>query len=458
MRRIWISLLLAAAAARGEAVDAVWSARWVVTENARHEVIEDGAVALRVGRIVAVGKRSEIARRYQARQAMARPEAILMPGLINAHTHAAMSLLRGIADDMRLQDWLNNFIFPAEANNVSADFVYWGTRLGCLEMMRGGVTTLVDMYYFEDRAAEAVKAAGLRGVMGETILGMKSPDAAGPEEALRLTERMMQRWRGDALITPAVAPHALYTNTPSSLRQARDLANRYKMPLVIHLAETRTEDQTMRAKYGLSPARFLDSLGVWNGWSIAAHGVWLDAEDRRVLKTRGVGIAHCPSSNMKLASGIAPVTAMLSEGMAVGLGTDGPAGSNNDFNLMEEMNLAADLQKVATGDPRNVSAEQAVDMATILGARAVGMEREIGSIEPGKRADLITLQLDEPNAVPMYHVYSQIVYALKAADVEDTVVDGRILVEHGRALHGDAAAIYAKARQYQNQVSSSLKH
>ena len=457
MRRIWISLLLLAGA-RAESVDAIWTARWVVTENAHRDLIENGAVAIAKGGIVAVGPRTEITRRYQARQTFSRPEAILMPGLINAHTHAAMSLLRGIADDVKLEDWLSRFIFPAEAKNVSPDFVYWGTRLACLEMMRDGVTTLVDMYYFEDRAADAVKQAGLRGVMGETIIGMKSPDSATPSDALRFTERFIERFRNDALVTPAVAPHALYTNTPESLRGSRALANRYRVPLVIHLAETRTEDQTSRAKYGLSPARYLDSLGIWNGWSIAAHGVWLDAADRSLLKVRGAGIVHCPSSNMKLASGIAPVTAMLAEGMNAGLGTDGPAGSNNDFDLMEEMNLAADLQKVATGDPRSLPAAQAVDMATILGAKAIGMDRQIGSLEPGKRADFITLRLDVPNAIPLYNVYSQIVYALKASDVEDTIVEGRLLVEHGRPLHEDASAIYAKALQYHNQISSSLKH
>ncbi len=456
MRRIWISLLLVLAA-RAASVDAIWTARWLVTENAHRDLIENGAVAIANGRIVAAGPTAEITRRYQARQTFSRPNAILLPGLVNAHTHAAMSLLRGIADDVKLQDWLRRYIFPAEAKNVSPDFVYWGTRLACLEMMRAGVTTLVDMYYFEDRAAEAVKQAGLRGVMGETIIGMKSPDAPAPADALRFTEQFIQRFRNDPLITPAVAPHALYTNTPESLRASRALANRYRVPLLIHLAETRTEDQNSRARFGLSPARYLDFLGVWNGWSLAAHGVWLTPADRRLLKARGVGIAHCPSSNMKLASGIAPVTAMLAEGLNVGLGTDGPAGSNNDFDLMEEMNLAADLQKVATGDPRSLPAAQAVDMATILGAKAIGLDRQIGSLEPGKRADFITLRLDVPNAIPLYHVYSQIVYALKASDVEDTVVEGRLLVEHGRPLHEDISAIYAKALQYQNQISSSLK-
>ncbi|MGH9613255.1 MAG: amidohydrolase, partial [Bryobacteraceae bacterium] len=386
-----------------------------------------------------------------------RPNAILMPGLINAHTHAAMSLLRGIADDLRLQDWLEHYIFPAEARNVSPDFVYWGTKLACLEMMLSGTTTFVDMYYFEERAAGAAREAGMRGVLGETVIGFPSPDAKTPNDSLARAERLLTQFKNDPLIVPAVAPHALYTNSPETLKAARALANRYTAPLVIHLAETKKENEDSRAKHGMSATRFLDSIGLFNGRTIAAHGVWLDADDINVLRERGVGVAHCPSSNMKLASGIAPVVQLLRAGVPVGLGTDGPAGSNNDFDLMEEMNLAADLQKVATGDPQVLPAEQAIEMATILGAKAIGMQTEIGSLETGKRADLITIRIDRPNAVPLYNVYSQIVYALKACDVEDVMVNGRPIVSEGRSLTLDEAAVLAAARRYQIQVSSSLK-
>ena len=458
MLRICISLLaLAAAGARAETVDAIWSARYVVTEDASHTLIENGAVAVRGERIVAVGTGAEIGRKYTAGRHLDRPQAILIPGLINTHTHAAMSLMRGIADDMRLQEWLRGYIFPAEAKNVSPDYVYWGTKLACLEMMLSGTTTFVDMYFFEERAAEAAKEAGLRGVLGETVIGFPSPDAKTPAEALRYAEDYIAKYKDDALIVPAVAPHALYTNSPETLRAARALANRYGVPLVIHVSETKRENDETQAKYGLSPARYLDSIGVWNGRSVAAHGVWLDEADMAVLQARGVGVAHCPSSNMKLASGIAPVARMLARGMIVGLGTDGPAGSNNDFDLMEEMNLAADLQKVATGDPRVLPAQQALDMATILGARAIGMEKEIGSIEAGKRADMATIRIDRPHAVPMYNVYSQIVYALKGSDVEDTMVNGVALVENGRPVRMDAEAVMAKAREYQARVAASLK-
>jgi 5-methylthioadenosine/S-adenosylhomocysteine deaminase len=256
---------------------------------------------------------------------------------------------------------------------------------------------------------------------------------------------------------PAVAPHAIYTNSDETLRACRALANRHGAPLVIHLSETKRENEECLAKRKATPTKALDALGVFNGRTVAAHAVWVDEADLAILKARGVGIAHCPSSNMKLASGVAPVTRMLALDLAVGLGPDGPAGSNNDFNMFEEMDLAAKLQKVFTGDPRNLPAAAAVEMATIRGARALGMEKEIGSLEPGKRADLISIRLDRPNAVPLYNVYSQMVYALKGSDVEDVMVNGRLLVRDAQALTLNAAQIEAKAREYGEQVRKSLR-
>ncbi|MGB6945490.1 MAG: amidohydrolase family protein [Bryobacteraceae bacterium] len=440
----------------GETADSIYTARYVVTMNAHRDLIDNGAVAIRGQRIVGVGKRADIEKQFQARVHVNRPDDILMPGLINTHTHAAMSLFRGIADDMKLQDWLNKFIFPAEAKNVTPDFVLWGTRLACLEMMLSGTTTFVDMYYFEDRAAQATKEAGMRAILGETMIRFKSPDAATPKDMLRFTEKFLQQYHDDPLIIPAVAPHAIYTNNDADLKAARALANKYHAPLTMHLSETKTEnDDALRTRH-MTPTRLVESLGVLDGWTIVAHGVWLDASDARILKAHGTGVAHCPSSNMKLASGIAPVVRLLGLGIPVGLGTDGPAGSNNDFDLMEEMNLAADLQKVSTGDPTVIPAEQAVAMATILGARAAGLDKEIGSLETGKRADLITLRLDRPHAVPLYHVYSQIVYALKGSDVEDVAVNGKPIVRNGRSLTLDPAPILAKAKEYAAKVSASL--
>ena len=446
------SLYLSAAPA-----DWIWSAKYVITEDARHRVIENGAVAIVGDHIVGVGTRAEIDAKFQAKQRLDRPEAILAPGLINTHTHAAMSLFRGIADDMKLQEWLEKFIFPAEAKNVSADFVRWGTRLGCLEMLLGGTTTFTDMYYFEDVVAETAKEAGMRGVLGETIIGFPVADAKTPADSLKFTETYIKRFQHDPLIVPAVAPHALYTNSDETLKAARALANKYDVPLVIHLSETKKENDDAMAQRHMSPTKILDSLGVFSGRTVAAHGVWLDDADLAILKSRGTGVAHCPSSNMKLASGVAPVVKMLAMDMKVGLGPDGPAGSNNDFNLFEEMDLAAKLAKVTTMDPQALPASQALEMATIRGARALGMEKEIGSIETGKRADLILVRIDRPNALPMYDPISQMVYALKADDVRDVMVNGKPVVRDAKILTLDEKAVLAKAAEYRVKVSQSLR-
>jgi 5-methylthioadenosine/S-adenosylhomocysteine deaminase len=455
--RLFCSFLLFISALGAESADWIWTARYVVTMDPQRRVIEDGAIAIVGEHILAAGPRSEIEQRYQARQRLDRPDAILAPGLIDTHTHAAMSLFRGIADDLRLQEWLEHYIFPAEARNVTPEFVRWGTRLGCLEMLLSGTTTYTDMYYFEDVVAEATKEAGMRGVLGETIIGFPSPDAKTPNDALAFTDRFLTRFHDDPLIVPAVAPHAIYTNSDETLKACRALANRHGAPLVIHLSETKHENDECLARRKLTPTQALDAMGVFNGRTVAAHAVWVDEADLAILKSRGVGIAHCPSSNMKLASGVAPVTRMLALDMPVGLGPDGPAGSNNDFNMFEEMDLAAKLQKVITGDPRNLPAEAAVEMATIRGARALGMEKEIGSLESGKRADLISIRLDRPNAVPMYNVYSQMVYALKGSDVEDVMVNGKLLVKDAQPLTLNAAQIEAKARGYREQVQKSLR-
>ena len=437
-------------------VDAVWSARWVVTMDAQRRVIENGAVAIAGDHIVDVGSRADIDRRYSARQRLDRPDAILAPGLINTHTHAAMSLFRGIADDMNLQDWLNKFIFPAEAKNVDREFVRWGTRLALLEMALSGTTTYADMYYFEDTVAEVTKQAGLRGVLGESVIGFPAPDYKTPQASLAATEQFFKQYANDPLIVPAVAPHAIYTVPNDVLQAARALANRYQKPLEIHLSETKIENDEALAKRKMTPTATLESLGVLNGWTLAAHGVWLSDADMAILKRRDTGLAHNPSSNMKLSSGVARVGKILSLGIPMGLGTDGVAGSNNDHNMMEEMDLAAKLQKVTTGDPRALPAQQALEMATITGARALHMDKLIGSLEKNKRADMITISLAGAHAVPLYNVYSQMVYALKGSDVTDVMVNGRLIVRDRRMLTLDARPIELKAGEYQEHVKKSV--
>ena len=440
-----------------EPADWVWSGRYVITMDAQHRVIENGAVAVRADRIVGVGSKSEIDARFQSKQRLDRPDAILAPGLINTHTHAAMTLLRGLADDLSLQDWLNKFIFPAESKNLSPDYVRWGTRLGVLEMLLGGTTTFTDMYYFEDVVAEVAKEAGMRGVLGETIIGFPVADAKTPADALRFTEGYLMRFRNDPLVIPAVAPHAIFTNSDETLKAARALANKYGAPLLIHVSETKKENDDELSKRHMTPSKALDSLGVLNGRTVAAHCVWVNDADLAILKARGVGVAHNPSSNTKLASGIAPVVRMRSLGIAVGLGTDGPAGSNNDLDMFEEMDLAVKLQNVSSLNPQALSAAAALEMATIGGARVLGMEKEIGSLENGKRADVIAVRIDQPHAVPIYHPISQMVYALKAGDVRDVMVNGKPVVRDARTMTLDQRQILLKAAEYGIKVNASLK-
>ena len=453
----FFSLFVAAVALIAAPCDLVVSGRYVVTMNAQRRVIENGAIAIRGERIVATGTRAEIDRDWQPARRIDRPNGLIAPGLINTHTHAAMSLFRGIADDLKLQDWLNNFIFPAEAKNVSPDFVREGTRLACLEMLLSGTTTFTDMYYFEDVVAETAKEAGMRGVLGETIIGFPVADAKTPADALKVSEKFLVRFHDDPLVVPAIAPHALYTNSDESLKAARALANQYRAPILIHLSETKKENDDNLAKRHQTPTQTLNSIGFFNGRTVAAHCVWVDAGDRAILKAANVGVAHCPSSNMKLASGAAPVVDLLKAGIAVGLGTDGPAGSNNDFDLFEEADLAAKLQKLVRSDPEALPAKTAFEMATLGGARVLGMEKEIGSLETGKRADLIAFDLNAPNAVPLYDVYSQLVYALKGSNVQDVVVNGRAVVRDRRCLTLNSDAVVAKAREYGIAVAKSVK-
>ena len=454
--RLFYSFLAFASVLAAAPCDLIVSAKYVVTMSTQR-VLENGAVAINGERIVAVGTKADIDKAWQPKRRIDRPNSILTPGLVNTHTHAAMSLFRGVADDLKLQDWLNNFIFPAEAKNVSADFVRWGTRLAALEMLLSGTTTFTDMYYFEDVVAEAAKEAGIRGVLGETVIGFPVADAKTPADAMKLGERFLERFRGDPLIVAAIAPHALYTNSLETLKASRSLANKYNAPILIHLSETKKENDDNQAQRHQSPTQTLESIGFFSGRTVAAHGVWLDSKDMDTLKLRGCGVAHCPSSNMKLASGAAPVVELLKRGIAVGLGPDGPAGSNNDFDLLEEADLAAKLQKLVRNDPEALPAKQAFEMATIGGARALGLDKEIGSVETGKRADLITIDLDVPNAVPMYDVYSQLVYALKGGNVQDVVVNGREVVRDRRCLTLDRQAVMAKAREYGLQVSKSVQ-
>jgi 5-methylthioadenosine/S-adenosylhomocysteine deaminase len=457
----WLPLILCAllfagaARAQRERADLLITGGTVVTMDPARRVVEDGAVAVRGDIIIAVGTRAELEARFDAARHVDATGKLVLPGLINGHAHAAMSLFRGLADDLALNDWLEKYIFPAEARNVTEDFVTWGTRLGVLEMLRGGITTYVDMYYFEDAVARATKEAGMRGVLGETIIDFPVPDNKTVAQALAYTEEFLKRWKGDALIVAAIAPHSIYTCSEKTLQDSATLARRYGAPILIHVAEARFEAELSQAKHGRSPVGYLENIGVLGPDIVAAHCVWVDASDISLLAQHEVGCVHNPASNMKLASGVMPVVDLLAAGARVGLGTDGAA-SNNNLDEIADMGLAAKLQKLARGDPRALPAEQVVEMATIGGARALHMEKEIGSLEPGKKADLILLRTGAPHATPLYNVYSQLVYAMKASDVDTVIIGGRTVMEGRRMLTLDEAAILAKAQEYARKVQASL--
>ena len=455
---LWLLALLGAQAEAIESADWIIRAKYIVTMEAQHRIIERGAVAIRGMRIVGIGTQADIAQRFSAKQSLDKPEAVLLPGFIDTHTHAPMSLFRAIADDLRLEDWLKNFIFPAESKNVSPEFVRWGTRLACLEMVLAGITTYTDMYYFEDTEAETAEEAGVRGVLGQTIIGFPAPDYKTWQEGLAATSRYIERFRTDDLIVPAVAPHSIYTTPDETLIASHNLARKYDLPMLIHLAETKPERDEALAKRHMTPVQTVEKLGILEGRVVAAHSIWVDAPDMETLKRHGTGVAHCPTSNTKMAAGIAPVAEMLKRGINVGLGSDGFAGSNDSADLMLEMSLAAKLQKVTISDPRVLPAEQVLEMSTLGGARVLGLQKEIGSLEEGKRADLITIALDRANAVPLYNLYSQIVYASKAPDVEDVFINGRQIVSSRRVLTLDQDEIFRKAEEYKQHILTSVKH
>src|SRR5579864_2096406 len=458
--RVWIAVLIAvsstAAAQEKDAVDLIVSGGIVVTMDSARAILPDGSVALRGDSILAVGPRAEIETRYRAAQVIDAHGHLVLPGFINGHTHVPMTLFRGLHDDVTLNDWLYKYIFPAEAKNVNEEFVRWGTRLAAAEQIRSGVTTFADMYYFEDAVAEETKAAGMRGVLGETFIDFPSPDNKTNAAMMAYTEKFLQKWQGDSLIHAAPAPHSIYTCSEKTIQDAAALAKKYHAPLLMHVSEMKKEWEDSEKANGMSPVQCLERMGALGPNLVAAHCIFVDAADRKLLAERRVGCVHNPSSNMMIASGVSPVPEMRAAGVAVGLGTDGPAGSNNDLDLMEEIDLAAKLAKISKMDPLALNAKAAVEMATIDGARALHMEREIGSLEAGKKADLILIRLDEPNAVPMFDVYAQIAYSLKASDVETVVIGGRVVMRDRKLLTVDEPRILEKAREYGKSVKASL--
>ncbi|HYO87416.1 MAG TPA: amidohydrolase, partial [Candidatus Limnocylindrales bacterium] len=420
-----------------EQVDVILRGGSVVTMNERFDVFHDGALAIRGDSIVAAGPRAEIEAQYTTAEVIDCTGQIIMPGLVNAHTHAAMTLLRGLADDLRLDVWLLGYMMPVEREFVSTEFCKLGTTLACAEMIRSGVTAFADMYYHEADVAQATADAGMRGVLGQTVLKFPSPDAETFEDSLNYTRQFLSDWADHPLVTPAIAPHAPYSNTDEILRRCAELAREFDAPLLIHIAETRAEVDDSLRDYGMTVVTQTETIGLYEAKVLAAHCVHIDEAEMHTLKQYNATVAHCPTSNLKLASGIAPVASMLKHKLTVGIGTDGPA-SNNDLDMFEEVRLAAILAKTEANDPTVLPARDALLMATRQGAEALFIGDQTGSLTPGRRADVVVMDAAPLHNAPQFErdpnlIYSRIVYAGHAADVCHVFCNGKILMRD-RAL------------------------
>lgn len=443
-----------------EKVDILLTNGIVLTMDADYSIHMPGAVAITGNEIVATGPANEIEAAYTADETVDCEGHAILPGLINAHTHVPMTLLRGLADDLRLDVWLMGYMMPTEREFVNPEFVTLGTRLACAEMISSGVTTFADMYYFEESVAQATAEAGMRAIAGQTVLKFPTPDAASYEDGLARARDFIEQWQDHDLIVPSVAPHAPYTSTEEMIRACTELAMEFDVPLQIHIAEMGQEQDNSQSQHGTTVVPWLDRFGMFEAKVLAAHCVHIDERDMRLMRRHGTGVAHCPTSNLKLASGIAPVTQMLTYGLNVGLGTDGPA-SNNDLDMVEEARLAAILAKTASNDPRSLPARQALALATRLGAQAVHMGDRIGSLEVGKRADVMVIDLATTHNRPKFRrdmeaVYSQIVYAAKSADVRHVLCNGAWLLRDKVHQTLDPAALVEAADEVAHRIDTFL--
>lgn len=413
----------------------------LVLAHAALDARPKSSLAIKNGLILDIGPTESLSQQYEAPIEIDAQNCLVMPGLVNTHTHIPMSCYRGLADDLPLMEWLHKSIFPAEAK-TTRDQVYWSSLLSCAEMIRSGTTAFCDMYLFEEEVAKATDKAGLRALLGEGLFGFPSTSYGPIDQGIAWTKRLIEEYRNHPRIHFAVMPHAPYTCPPQLLELSARIARENKVPLAIHLAETEAEDQEIRSKHGMSPVELLDHLGFLGPDVIAAHCVWLSEHDKELLVKHKVKVAYNPESNMKLGSGVAPIADLLARGIQVGLGTDGSA-SNNDQDLFAEMDMAAKLQKVHRKDPTQLTAHQVLHMATLGGAEVLGLGSQIGTLEPGKFADIIILEMDKPHWHPLYSLPSQIVYSAKGPDVRDTIVQGKLLMQDRKILVFDESEVFS---------------
>jgi 5-methylthioadenosine/S-adenosylhomocysteine deaminase len=443
-----------------ETADLLLTGGTVVTMDAAWTVIPAGAVAVRGAAIVAVGSAAELADRFTARETIDCTGCAIIPGLINGHAHVPMSLLRGMAADQQLDVWLYGYMFPVESQFVDEEFCYVGTLLSCAEMLRGGTTTFCDMYYFEEQVARAADEAGMRAICGQTVMRLPTPDAPSFDEGLERSRRFIEEWSGHDRIVPTVAPHAPYTCTDRIYQEASALCRKYGVPLVTHLSETAHEVEASFKEKEVTPIRYAKRVGAFDVPCIAAHCTHATEDDIRLLREARAGAVPCPTSNLKLASGIAPYKRLIDSGVSTGIGTDGPA-SNDDQDMFTEIQLAALLPKGVSGDPTAVPAREALALATCWGARAIHLDHLVGSLEPNKRADIAVVELGKLHSAPRYHysadaVYSHLVYGARSADVRDVLVDGRMLVRDRALLTLDEDQIIAQAQAISARIDAFL--
>ncbi|MHB1185942.1 MAG: amidohydrolase [Desulfobulbia bacterium] len=427
----------------------------VLTLDSNNTVIEDGAVAIAGDTIVEVGERAAMLGKYPGAEQLVQPHGLVMPGLVNSHTHAAMACFRGLADDLPLMTWLTEYIFPVEGN-LDAEMVYHSSLLSMAEMIKSGTTSFCDMYLFAKEVARATADSGMRGWLGEVLYDFPSPNYGAPENGIVYLEELMGEYRDHSLISITVDPHAVYTCSPDLLKRLKTVAEKHGTAYVIHLSETRDEVEGCRAKYGHTPVMHLDALGILDSQVVADHCVVLTEPEIDLLAQRGVKVAHCPESNMKLASGVAPIPDLLAAGVTVGLGTDGAA-SNNDVDMFGEMDTAAKLHKVHRLDPTVMSAETTLRMATLGGATLLGADKSIGSLEVGKKADLIVLDMNKPHLTPMYNIPSHLVYAATGSDVAHSVINGRVVMRDRQLLTMDEDAVLARLREIGAHISGLVR-
>ena len=424
---------------------------YVLPMDEEQAVIKDGAVVVKGHKVEEVGSFDGIAKKYSCPNIISGKNRAVLPGLINTHTHAAMVYFRGMADDLPLKEWLEKHIWPAENKWLSPEFVSDATELACLEMLKAGITTYSDMYFFEDASGKAAKKIGMRAVLGAGIVDFPTISGKNADEYLGKAEKFIEKWKKDELVVPCIAPHSIYACGPETLTKVKNIADKYNVPIHIHLSEAKWEVEDIEKKYGRRPVEHLHELGFLDEKIIAAHCVWINEKEIEALAKYKVGVSHCIESNLKLSSGIAPVPQMLKAGIKVTFGTDGAA-SNNDLNILSEMSTAAKVHKAVSGDPTVLAAKTALLMATRWGAEVLGLGEITGSLEKGKAADIIIMNLDKPHLTPLYDIYSHIVYSSMASDVETVFVNGKLVVANGKLCTADEDEIISKAREWRNKI------